>query len=539
MNIQLAKKVIDDLAALYNVDTFCVCSGSRNVPFVYALSTAKGFTTFPFFDERSAGFFALGCIRRTHHPVAVITTSGTAVAELLPSVVEAYYSSLPLILLTADRPSILRRTAAPQTIQQIGIFSHYVDNTFDLENSLDFDLSQWSARRPCHINVCFDEPLLDIKHTPVQTRNSPSGKKKFDFIVNKDEQWSEDEKTIADFFSASRNPVFILSEMPNKFRGQTEDILSHLKCPIYAEALSGLRESDILDPLILKSGDKILNEWVLDKKIDGVIRMGRRPCTRFWMDLEKKHSSLPVLSVSDQSYSGLSRRPSAVSFKSFFKFSDCLLNKRLCPPLEALIQQDRQRAKTLQMLLKKYPLSEQSLVQSFSSKIPANSLLFLGNSLPIREWHLSATYKNNKLKYTGNRGVNGIDGLISSFLGESQASHQNWCLLGDLSCLYDLTAPWVLKHLPNKGDYFIVVINNGGGQIFSSLPALSSLPSVGSALLRNPHQLTFEKWAQLWDMHYYQLEEWPEKFCFQSPAVIELVVHRQQTQQLTEALKQL
>ena len=539
MNIQLAEKIIYNLATLYNVNIFCVCSGSRNVPFIYVLSTTKRFTVFPFFDERSAGFFALGCIRRTCQPVAVVTTSGSAVAELLPSVVEAYYSNLPLILLTADRPSNLRNTAAPQTIQQIGIFSHYVENTFDLENSLDFDLSPWSAKQPCHINVCFDEPLLDKGQTQVQTICTSSSNIKSNFIANENLQRNKDISSIERFFSISCNPVLILSEMPNNIRNQLIKVLSYLKCPIYAEALSGLRESNILAPLILHSGEKILNQWVLDKKIDGVIRIGRRPCARFWMDLEKQYSDLPVLSVSDQFYSGLSQRPSAVSFTSFFKYVDHSLDKCLCPNLEILIQQDRQKARTLQMLLKKYPLSEQHLVQSFSNKIPTDSLLFLGNSLPIREWNLFATYENRNLKYTGNRGTNGIDGLISSFLGESKESHQNWCLIGDISCLYDLTAPWILKHLLNNGSYFIVVINNGGGQIFSSLPAVSSLPSAGSVLLKNPHQLTFEKWAQLWGMHYYPLHTWPDKLCFQSPAVIELIVHRQQTQQLTEALKQL
>ena len=108
-------------------------------------------TVYTFVDERAAAFFALGRIKRDDKPVAVVTTSGTAAAELLPATIEAFYSGAPLILITADRPARFRGTGAPQAIEQVGIFGVYAET----------DVDRWNRRLPLHINVEFDEPLID------------------------------------------------------------------------------------------------------------------------------------------------------------------------------------------------------------------------------------------------------------------------------------------------------------------------------------------------------------------------------------------
>lgn len=144
-NIDAARRLIDSVRAL-GAREFCVCAGSRNAPLLVVLGT----DVFSFVDERSAAFFALGRMKLHGSPVAVVTTSGTAAAELLPATVEAYYSGLPLILITADRPARFRGTGAPQTIEQIGLFGPYAETAID----------SWSAARPLHINIEFDEPLL-------------------------------------------------------------------------------------------------------------------------------------------------------------------------------------------------------------------------------------------------------------------------------------------------------------------------------------------------------------------------------------------
>ena len=145
-NLAAARSLLERVLGA-GVTDFCVCGGSRNAPLI-AVVTGNVFT---FIDERSAAFFALGRIKRDERPVAVITTSGTAAAELLPATIEAYYSGAPLVLITADRPARFRGTAAPQSIEQVGLFGVYAETDFD----------RWNRRGPLHINVAFDEPLID------------------------------------------------------------------------------------------------------------------------------------------------------------------------------------------------------------------------------------------------------------------------------------------------------------------------------------------------------------------------------------------
>ncbi|HSP15145.1 MAG TPA: thiamine pyrophosphate-binding protein [Thermoanaerobaculia bacterium] len=164
-NLERARRLVQQVRDLGAQD-FCVCAGSRNSPLIAVLArhaerseasepsssfASLRMTLFSFVDERSAAFFALGRVKSTGHPAAVITTSGTAVAELLPAVIEAHYSGLPLVLITADRPERYRGTGAPQAIEQIGIFGPYAATS----------LEGWSCKTPLHLNAEFDEPLID------------------------------------------------------------------------------------------------------------------------------------------------------------------------------------------------------------------------------------------------------------------------------------------------------------------------------------------------------------------------------------------
>jgi 2-succinyl-5-enolpyruvyl-6-hydroxy-3-cyclohexene-1-carboxylate synthase len=152
-NLELARRLIDDVRAA-GATEFCVCAGSRNSPLLVILSREDGqgssLRLFSFVDERSAAFFALGRAKLHGNPVAVVTTSGTAVAEMLPAAIEAYYSGIPLILISADRPARFRGTGAPQSIEQLGLFGVYAETS----------LEGWTRKKPLHLNIEFDEPLL-------------------------------------------------------------------------------------------------------------------------------------------------------------------------------------------------------------------------------------------------------------------------------------------------------------------------------------------------------------------------------------------
>ena len=149
LNTTRAARLIDEVRAA-GVTDVCVCAGSRNSPLLVVLGARDELRLFSFVDERSAAFFALGRAKALEAPVAVVTTSGTAVAELLPAAIEAFYSGIPLILITADRPARFRGTGAPQSIEQVGIFGVYAETS----------LETWTRTRPLHLNIEFDEPLL-------------------------------------------------------------------------------------------------------------------------------------------------------------------------------------------------------------------------------------------------------------------------------------------------------------------------------------------------------------------------------------------
>ncbi len=158
-NIEAARRVIERVRGA-GVSDFCVCGGSRNAPLIEVLGT----DVYAFTDERSAAFFALGRAKRDGKPVAVVTTSGTAAAELLPATIEAFYAGVPLVLITADRPARFRGTGAPQSIEQVGLFGDYATTEVD----------RWNRRSPLHINIEFDEPLIDEECHPERSEG-PGG----------------------------------------------------------------------------------------------------------------------------------------------------------------------------------------------------------------------------------------------------------------------------------------------------------------------------------------------------------------------------
>ena len=171
-----------------------------------------------------------------------------------------------------------------------------------------------------------------------------------------------------------------------------------------------------------------------------------------------------------------------------------------------------------------YLSSEPAWMQHLALALPAGARVFLGNSLPIREWSLvSATPLAEGIDFFANRGANGIDGLISTFLGTAAAhSGESWLILGDLSALYDLAGPWIISQL-DQARIRIVVINNGGGQIFSRVASLRALPDKARRIIENRHSMQFRPFAELWGLDY-RLAHSPRDLANlpESPVLIEI-----------------
>jgi 2-succinyl-5-enolpyruvyl-6-hydroxy-3-cyclohexene-1-carboxylate synthase len=159
------------------------------------------------------------------------------------------------------------------------------------------------------------------------------------------------------------------------------------------------------------------------------------------------------------------------------------------------------RSDRLLRLLESHAHSEPAWMRHLSRIMGENATVFLGNSLPIREWNLAADAPKRGTQFYANRGANGIDGLVSTWLGVGAESAESWLILGDLSALYDLSAPWILSQLPNAKRR-IVVIHNGGGKIFSRVSWLKGAGEETRRMMDNPHDNSFEPWAKMWGMGY-------------------------------------
>ena len=179
-----------------------------------------------------------------------------------------------------------------------------------------------------------------------------------------------------------------------------------------------------------------------------------------------------------------------------------------------------------------YPQAEQSLYFHLSQCIKKNSRVYLGNSLPIRYWDFAATFEQNNLTIDASRGLNGIDGQISSFLGfADETSQQNLGIFGDLTTLYDLAGLWMLQQRPLL-NVNIVVLNNGGGRIFSKV-----LKGEISLICQNVHSHNFEGLAKLWNLHYEKVFNINEISEFKGQRIIEIIPNSEQGEKLNAQLK--
>jgi len=500
-NIAAARELVARVRA-HGVTDFCVCAGSRNSPLLAVLA-GSGARIFSFFDERAAAFFAVGRMKLQERPCAVVTTSGTAVAELLPATIEAYYSGLPLILITADRPARYRGTGAPQSIEQVGIFGVYAD----------VDPEAWSGDRPLHINVEFDEPLIDedvilTASVPSPRRQTwrgvgvrgeatstapgksphpaPSSPPLFPQAGRGDRETATGGLQPA---TPSDHPLLLLGRLAACDRERVRDFALALGAPVYAEPLSGLREDPALAPIRLRN-ERILGRGGFTR----VIRVGNVPTLRFWRDLDEKLRDVPVVSYSALPFAGLSRG-------ELYPLDALPREVERATHDEELFAADRDFAARFEQLLDDEPSSELTMLRDFARGLDRGARIYAGNSLPIREWDLVAPRDERGFTLEANRGANGIDGQLSTFFGQCDATRLNVAIVGDLTALYDSNAPWIVQQLDAGVRFRIAIVNNGGGRIFSRVASLKPLgEAFRERVIENAHGVRFDDWARMWNI---------------------------------------
>jgi 2-succinyl-5-enolpyruvyl-6-hydroxy-3-cyclohexene-1-carboxylate synthase len=459
-NIELARRTIAAVRSL-GVTHFCVCAGSRNAPLLAVIAATSGIRVYRFVDERSAAFFALGIAKRYGTPACVVTTSGTAVAEMLPAAIEAHYSGTPLVLLTADRPARFRGTGAPQSIDQRAIFGVHATTRMD----------DWDGTGVLHINVEFDEPLIDDE---IQADGA--------WPVRMHAGVTREAEPVSIPFA---KPLVLIGGLAADDREVVREFALRLNAPVYAEPLSGLREDVALRELL------VLNERSLPGGgFDGVVRVGNVPTLRFWRDLDRLR--VPVMHFTRLAFTGMSgdARDDATAGGAPAATLDALPREVARRERDAaFFARDREQRTRLEAILDDEPRSELAMVRQLSRELPHGARVYLGNSLPIREWDLAATREQRDYMIEANRGANGIDGQLSTFFGWCAKEAENVAIVGDLTAIYDLNAPWIAPQLDAK--FRIVVINNHGGRIFERVP------TGARDLAINEHSLDFSKWAAM------------------------------------------
>lgn len=550
MNEQLAFHVIQE-AVKMGVSEFCICPGNRNSPFYTTLMKIPSLKKYNWFEERSAAFFALGRCKAIGNPVAVITTSGTAAGELLPAAMEAFYTGIPLLLITADRPRRFRGSGAPQTAEQVGLFGIYAPFSQDIAEGELCKLSEWDCANAAHLNVCFEEPFPGVRLARLQDQPSDCDSEDLpeDDLCTLENQTPnlcilarqtsnvsrpvphQLTQALEQFLQNVKYPFVVISNLKSEGREEVVDFLLKLNAPVFLEGVSGLRENSRLQHLRITRTDGL---WQNAEKsgysIDGILRIGGVPTFRLWRDIEEKQGKIAVCSISEVPFSGLSfgdviHTPISNFFSQFTSSIHFSSEKS-----EMWVQADKLFSEKLHVLFQEEPDSEVSLFHQLSTQIPKNSSIFLGNSLPIREWDLAACQEDRGFSVSANRGLNGIDGQASTFLGMSKPLYENWGILGDLTALYDLAAPWILPQIQDTR-VNLVIINNGGGQIFSRfLPEKQFL---------NAHELEFSGVAKLWSMQYEKWHKIPNDLECHQNRLIEIVPDPNATERFNNKLRQL
>lgn len=486
----------------YGVREVVISPGSRSTPLAIALEAHPNIKTWIHPDERSAAFFALGLIKGSQRPVAILCTSGTAAANYTPAIAESQISRIPLIVLTSDRPHELRSVGAPQAINQVNMFSNYVNFQFDMPiadgttNMLDTIHYQMQIasqylygphKGPIHFNMPFREPLTpDLDRTELlksETKTLPHYQK----MIHVD--------PIKDKIEKSKG-LIIVGDMQHQEVDQILTYSTVFDIPVLADPLSQLRRHN--HPNVITTYD-LLYRAGMDWDVDFVIRVGKPVISKKLNQWLKTTSAFQIL-VQNNDKIDVFPVPPDVSYEiSANDFFRSLMEERTVDR-KAWLQQWQSLEKQARIEINDYlqhATDEAAYVGTLISKLTSEDALFVSNSMPIRD--IDNLLFDNEAEIYANRGANGIDGVVSTGLG--MAVHKKVTLLiGDLAFYHDMNG--LLMSKINDIHLNIVLLNNDGGGIFSYLPQKASAEAYFERLFGTPTGLDFEHAALLYDFNF-------------------------------------
>ncbi len=544
---QYAQAFVSELAA-HGVRHACICPGSRSTPLTLAFAHAPQLRTWEHIDERSAAFFAMGMAKALREPVAVVCTSGTAAANFMPAVVESRYSQAPLLVLTADRPHELRDTGALQSIDQVKLYGSHVKWFVDMAIAGDGFNGETYARSiahraasaclsapmgPVHINFPFREPLVPVDQEPSETpapRFEPMPE-----ISRRARLSSEDIRRLAGMFNSFERGVIVCGPQDDpEFPDSIIDMAIALGYPVLADPLSQLRTGSHDLRTIIDNYDAFLRHdtTALALRPDVVIRFGLTPTSKpllaylgrhehvrqlmvaaggGWQDPLRTAGTLidadPALFAMD--IATVVRSPESQAAEAIRPAEKSAASERTGAWLDLWRATSTcARLVVAAELAADSALSEPKVFERLAEKLPSNALLYVGNSMPIRDLDDFFSARERPVRTMGNRGVNGIDGVISSALGASAALQSRVVLvIGDLSFYHDMNG--LLAAKLHRLDATIILLNNNGGGIFSFLPQAGH-PETFERYFATPTNLDFRPAVAMYGGQYFCPDTWDE-----------------------------
>lgn len=505
------------------VKTICIAPGSRSTPLTWAAAEHPDIETIVHFDERGLAFHALGIAKASGHPVAIICTSGSAVANLLPAVIEASMSHVPLLMLTADRPFELVDYGANQTIKQPGIFGEYVRWESNLPcptteitpqallTTVDQAISKANGDNPgpVHINCPFREPLApDADGTDGVT------------YLQTVERWRENETPWTQYCQGTTSERVGLGDCANHIEqttfgllvvGQLRSMLDlemvrelseSLGWPVVADVTSGARLGQYI-PKLVAYADQMLQgtSKELFTHLETVIHIGGALVSKRIQSVFETHSPNNYIRVSlsperlDPSHLVTHRieyHPNVLHTIAKLDTSKIDSNWR-----DTLLERSNHFERFFKLKLSNGPITEPSVIRTITQRASELGGLFLGNSMPIRDADMYGAPTGKPTWVYANRGASGIDGNIATAAGIASVVNGATAILGDLATLHDLNSMPLLR--TNK--VVLIIINNSGGGIFSFLPVAEHGRLV-TEFFNTPHEFTFESAATMFGIHY-------------------------------------
>ncbi|MFD0988825.1 2-succinyl-5-enolpyruvyl-6-hydroxy-3-cyclohexene-1-carboxylate synthase [Mariniflexile jejuense] len=503
--IPLAQTVIE-LFKAKGIKHIIISPGSRNAPLTIGFTNNPFFTCYSIVDERSAAFFALGIAQQLKVPTAVVCTSGSALVNYYPAVTEAYYSNIPLVVVSADRPKHLIGIGDGQTINQKNIFENHIlysvnlkldvkdennipenedlpilknlegklerflglqkdiqtHNEEEINEALNFALVK---KGPVHINIPFDEPLYEtvekLRVNPKSTKPTIKPKVIEDYVLN---------ECLEDWNSAAKKMILVGVNGPNEIEQKwLNELAEDDSVVVFTETTSNLHNDSffpsidqIIEPLTEEEKKALQPEILLtfgglivSKKIKTLLRKFQ---PKYHWHIDEKMANDTFFCLSNH----IDVSPNQF-FSTFLPKITHYVKSNYNATWKAVKEQRLQKH---DVYLKTIPFSDFKVFDMLFKHIPNNQILQIGNSSAIRYSQLFNV--NKTLEVFCNRGTSGIDGCTSTAIGCAVVNSKPTTLItGDLSFLYDSNALWN-NYIPKN--FRIIVVNNQGGGIFRILP---------------------------------------------------------------------